>query len=96
MPIEFKNGSQVKVGPFKTENIGKFEKTFRLFYFNEDSEMQYFGPKFGFAVQAQKNQGRRILVSEFRQKIEALKKTYKVVKGTEYVVERLRDIGITE
>ena len=52
MPIEFKNGSQVKVGPFKTENIGKFEKTFRLFYFNEDSEMQYFGPKFGFAVQA--------------------------------------------
>ena len=96
MPIDFRNGKEVKVGPFKCENEGNMEKVFKLFYFDEDSSMQYFGPKFGFALMVQKNQKARQLTNTFRLKVDGIKKGYKVERDTEYLVEKLRDLGINE
>ena len=66
------------------------EKVFRLFYFDENSDMQYFGPKFGFALKIDKNQKARQLTNTFRMKVDGIKKGYKVERDTEYLVERLR------
>lgn len=96
MQIEFKNGAQIKVGPFTCNKEGKFDKVFRLFFFNENCEMQYFGPKFGFSIPVLKSASKRLLVSSFRQKIEGVKKSFRVMRETEYIVERLRELGISE
>ena len=96
MPIEFANGSQIRVGPFLAEKEGKFAKTFRLFYFDDKCDMQYFGPRFGFEVRVENSQKKKLLTSTFRTKIEAIKKGYKVMKETEYIVERLKELGINE
>ena len=96
MLIDFRKGKEVKVGPFKCEKEGNMEKIFRLFYFDENSDMQYFGPKFGFALKIEKDQKTRQLTNTFRMKVDGIKKGYKVERDTEYLVERLRQMGINE
>lgn len=34
MQIQFKPNTTIEVGPFKTENFGRFIKTFKFFYFD--------------------------------------------------------------
>lgn len=55
VPFKIQEGIQfVEVGPFPASHEGRLDKTFKLFYHNNESEMQFFGPKFGFNVQVQK------------------------------------------
>ena len=97
IPFKMNNGLQhLKMGPFKAEKIGKFDKTFRFFFFNHRSEMQFFGPKFGFAVNIEKSEEKIQLNNKFRAFIDKKKKEFKLNKETEYIVERLKEMGINE
>lgn len=56
-----------------------------------------FGPRFGFSIAVIKPKVTKMLTNYFRMHIDQIKKAYKCEdKPTEYLVERLREIGITE
>lgn len=99
MTVAFKlyNGNQtLSLGPFPASYEGKIDKTFRLFFFNEESEMQYFGPKFGFSINVESAFEKKRLTNIFRIRIDAKKKELRLTKETEYIIERLKEIGINE
>ena len=58
--------------------------------------MQFIGSRFGCVLLVEKEQKVKQLVSNFRIKIEGIKKSYKINKDTEYIVQRLKDLGINE
>ena len=59
--------------------------------------MQTFGPRFGFSINIIKPKVTKVLTNNFRKYLEQTKKAYKCEdKPTEYLVERLREIGIVE
>lgn len=87
---------KVKVGPFKAEHEGKLEKTYRLCFEKDDSSIQLFGPKFGFSIMVTKPKIKKMLTNDFRKHLETLKNAYKVHKPTEYLVEKLKELDITE
>ena len=43
------------IGPFKAHHTGSYVKIFKLFFFDEDNEMNFLGPTFGFGIQAKDN-----------------------------------------
>ena len=98
MTVAFKlfNGNQtLNLGPFPASYEGKIDKTFRLFFFNKQSEMQFFGPKFGFSINVENGVEKKRLTNSFRIMINKRKKELNLSKETEYIIERLKEIGIS-
>lgn len=59
--------------------------------------MQMFGPRFGFSITITKPKVTKVLTNHFRKFLEQTKKAYKCdEKPTEYLIERLREMGINE
>ena len=56
--------------------------------------MQFFGPKFGFVVNSEDEGEKKRLTNKFRILIDKRKKELKINKETEFIIEKLKDMGI--
>lgn len=57
--------------------------------------MQFFGPKFGFVIDVIKSISKISLSNTFRDKVNDSKKKFKIHRDVEYLIERLKEMGIT-
>lgn len=98
--LEFKKGQrefEVEV-EYLAGREGMVEKEYRFGVYKRKEgkeEIQLIGNKFGFKVQVVDNdKPKKISVYTMREQLEQLIKAYRIDKGTNYILEKLRDIGI--
>lgn len=98
--LEFKKGQrefEVEV-EYLAGREGMVEKEYRFGVYKRKEgkeEIQLIGGKFGFKVQVVDNdKPKKISVYTMREQLEQLIKAYRIDKGTNYILEKLRDIGI--
>jgi hypothetical protein len=90
MPFTMKRGSHsISVGPYNADKIGNMTRKFRFFYFNEKSELVYFGPRFGFSVDIFNPFKRKSLQSNLRLTVNNILKSKCIHKDPEYIIAKL-------